>query len=389
VHLVKRIPKWLSGGGLAALLLVLGGQAFGKACADLIAGQHTLVGTVCVGVADDSVQVEYTVIAGWSINSVHFFFDDKPTEGELSVNSCPLGPNFPMTDPKDPYDCGNPKLGHFTYNTSGLNTSTYVFSLPLNGIDYLEHGDLCGSEFNIVAHADVTGPEGQTEGAWAVSWGEMEIDGQMVSFPNYILVDPEDPHERPRGNWGFAGMFDMKVNCEGSFKCETAFAKGDYTFETWPHLDFNSNRWGWLLGPFGKGFVANSESFPLYAGAGQNDISKGALAGVVTVSWDTAYEANQVDFKHHNVAVSYNMNPEWFISSTAENDPTQLLPGSVHIFIGAEGELLTTAPGQYTYVLDQSEAEVYAYSMSPVTVDAEEFWVVAHAEVCSFVSGEE
>jgi hypothetical protein len=368
---------------------MLGGPAFGKACADLVAGQNTLIGSVCVGIADGSAQVEYAVIDGWTINTVHFFFDDKPTEDELLVNSCPLGVNFPMTKVKEPYDCGNPKLGHFTYSMDGLNKSTYSFSLPLNGIDYLNDGDLCGAEFNIVAHADVTGPGGEHEGAWAVSWGEIEIDGQMVSFPNYILVDPENPNERPRGNWGFAGMFDMKVNCEGSFQCETAFAKGDYTFDNWPYYDFKSNRWGWVLGPFGKGFIANSESFPLYAGAGQNDTSKGALAGKVTVSWDTSYEADLVTFKQHNVAVSYDMNADWFISSTADSESSELLPGSVHIFIGAAGEFLTTAPGKYTYVLDQSEAEVYSYGMSPVAVDDEEFYVVAHAEVCSFVSGEE
>ncbi len=388
---MKRIPKWLSGGGLAALLLMLGGQAFGKACAELVAGQHTVIGSVCVGIADGSAQVEYTVIDGWTINSVHFFFDDKPTDDELLVNSCPLGVNFPMTNPKEPYDCGNPKLGHFTYNMAGLNESTYSFSLPLDGIDYLDYGEICEAEFMIVAHADVTAPNGEQEGAWAVSYGEMDIDGdgQTEIFPNYILVDEDAPNERPRGNWAYAGFFDLKVNCEGSFECETAFAKGDYTFENWPYYDFKSNNWGWVLGPFGKGFIANSESFPLYAGAGQNDISKAALAGEVTVSWDTTYEADLVTFKHHNVAVSYDMNPDWFISSTAYNDATQLLPGSVHIFIGAAGELHTTAPGQYTYVLEQSEAEVYSYGMSPVVVDDEEFWVVAHAEVCSFVSGEE
>src|SRR5690606_34969211 len=56
--------------------------------------------------------------------------------------------------------------------------------------------------------------------------------------------------------------------------CETAFAFGEKTFID---LGVTKSRWGWQMGPLNKG----TYEAPLFAGAGQNDVTKGTKVGKV------------------------------------------------------------------------------------------------------------
>ena len=80
------------------------------------------------------------------------------------------------------------------------------------------------------------------------------------------------------------------VSCWGD---ETAWAYGgvEYADENWDHAD--SNNWGWTNGPLSEG----SYEWDLYAGAGQNILSKGTVVGTVSVNYtgDCVYVTYSVD----------------------------------------------------------------------------------------------
>ncbi|CAK8725232.1 hypothetical protein GMJAKD_15950 [Candidatus Electrothrix aarhusensis] len=77
----------------------------------------------------------------------------------------------------------------------------------------------------------------------------------------------------------FATQAALQVNFPDGAECrhETAYALGDKTFID---LGITSSRWGWQI------TVNESDkllSFPLFAGAGQNDITQGTEVGILLV----------------------------------------------------------------------------------------------------------
>lgn len=131
--------------------------------------------------------------------------------------------------------------------------------------------------------------------------------------------------------------------------CETAFAYGDKELD-----DFlNAARWGWQI-TVNKGQTLTKD---IYAGAGQNDLAKGTKVGSLTVK----YEGTKV-------TVTYTMNAGFTMSST-------------HLYVG-EGNVTTTAPGQYGQLHEGLTAAVDTYQVA-VSGTAASLNVVAHAVTCA------
>jgi len=137
-------------------------------------------------------------------------------------------------------------------------------------------------------------------------------------------------------------------------ECETAFAFGGTTFVD---LGLTNKRWGWQLGPFTPG----SYTSPIYAGAGQNDITKGTEVGTLTVDYDGA-----------TVVVTYTMHPGYTLDET-------------HLYVGTS-DIGTIAPGQYGHTHDLTDASSDSFSVGGF--NGEPIYVVAHGVSCGDDEGE-
>jgi len=144
-------------------------------------------------------------------------------------------------------------------------------------------------------------------------------------------------------------------------QCGTGYAYGGEGIATC-FLDMeeiNSKAWGWTNGPL----EAGSYTFDIYAGAGKCDITKGELAGTLTVVYDGT-----------TVTVIYNMNPGYTM------DITHLYVGNEPLPTKKNGKY-TTAPGLYGNTHDLDGATTDDYEISGLSGD---IYVVAHAVVCWF-----
>ncbi len=134
--------------------------------------------------------------------------------------------------------------------------------------------------------------------------------------------------------------------------CETAFAYGDKELNSFLH----NNSWGWQI------TVNSGEmlSRAIYAGAGQNDLSKGEKVG-------------ELEVRHEGgkIRLIFNM-ADGFVR------------GETHLYVGSK-HVSKSAPGQYAEesignIEDMGGGE---YQLAiPVAAENKTLYVVAHAEVC-------
>lgn len=138
--------------------------------------------------------------------------------------------------------------------------------------------------------------------------------------------------------------------CKQYCTCETAYAFGGNLATCLTALpDVNANNWGWsnkITGP------VETIHWPIYAGAGQCDISKGTLVGYL----DGSYVGGVLN-------LTYYMNPPFRYSE-------------IHLWVGLtylpmkKGKYLT-APGQFGYT-----------NASYTGTIATPFYIAAHSVVC-------
>ncbi|MDX1318548.1 MAG: hypothetical protein R3207_00115 [Oceanospirillum sp.] len=291
-------------------------------CFDLLAGQNTDAGDVCLSVDGDNLIVEYQTEGGWMLGETHAWVGENAD-------------GYPQTKK------GNPKVGGFPYNSGDLGwVDHYSVSIPLASFtDTFENLDaLCGVDlpsFYTMAHAVVGMPDGsggyQTETGWS--------DGERIM---------------ERGSWATRSSFDFVVTCDGGpvdppsggRGSETAWFYGANTFDSLPSCgdddvrgtfddggefgDENlATRWGWSVGPVAEGDTVVRD---IYAAAGRNDITKGSLIGTATITNNG-----------NMVAISI-----------------QTLPGygftTVQAFVG-EDHTCTVAPGQLGNIYDFDNEE--------------------------------
>jgi hypothetical protein len=284
--------------------------ADGFKCVDLLAGQSIDAGTVCVEVIGDDLVVTYTTQDGWELTEAHLWVGDDLAD-------------MPQTKK------GNPKVGNFPHNSGDITGSdSHTFTIPLSD---LGGGDfatsLCDHPFDAAAHAALRKDNGsggyQTETGWANG-------ARMVQ----------------RGNW--ATFFNFGFSCdEPNVKCETAFAFGD--IELWDITD--TNRWGWQI------TVKSGQPIkaPIYAGAGQNDITKGTHVGYLKISYEDG-----------SLTVEYEMFEDFTMTE-------------YHLYVGSE-DTITASPGDFPYTNDNLGG-ITSESFD-ILISGETIYIVAHAVVC-------
>ncbi|WP_430461871.1 hypothetical protein ACQUQU_03520 [Thalassolituus sp. LLYu03] len=306
----------------------------------LYAGQTLNAGSVTLQVIGDDLVVTYSTTDGWSLNETHLWVGTSLSD-------------MPQTRK------GTPKIGNFPYHSGSLSgVSQYTETIPLSVLGF--SCPQADTQYYVAAHAVVSrvGADGetvQTETGWADGTG---------------FVD--------KGMWGTYFTLVLTCDCGGDNppvvlgSCETAFAysggtnvaDGDITTS---FLDIDEdedgngdfNRWGWTNGPVGSG----SYSWDIYAGAGQSDISKGTLVGVLNVVYDgfTAY-------------VDYVMYGPYLLDETHLYVGNEILPRNVN-------GLYTVAPGQYPTIHgDLGGVTSDTYVVSGLSGD---IYVVAHGVSCT------
>ncbi len=264
--------------------------------------------------------------------SVHFFVGSSLSE-------------IPVTK------SGNPQVGLFPYKSNNLaGQTTYSFTIPFATLCFTCPGP---EQYIVAAHAAVrkllSNGTYQTETGWG--------DGQR-------LVQ--------RGNWAMSNIIFIScdlTNPPPQASTETAFAfDGDQNgcFQNYSDFISNPNRWGWTNGPLSVG----NYNFPVYAGAGQYDLSKGILVG--------------------NLAVNYTGSTATFTYSVSGTNPTTGVPYSlreVHLYAGNEQfprnnqNEFTIAPGQYPKKASGLNSQTHTFTVNNL---AGNIYVIAHAVVYGF-----
>lgn len=306
---------------LMVLLVLMAGSAYGAVsvlnqpdCQDLIAGQSINVGDVCLEVVGDNLVVTYTTTDGWELTEAHLW---------VGANIA----DMPQTKK------GNPKIGNFPYNSGDITgAASYSFSVPLASLG----SDLCDMTYFAAAHAVVRKADGsggyQTETGWA-SGDPMVPQGSWAMYFSFLFVCDTPPSPEPI--------------------CETAFAFGDK--KLWDIIDPETgdpitNRWGWQI------TVNAGDTFTrqIWAGAAQNDTSKGTYVGDLQISYDGS-----------TLTVNYVMNAPFFMQET-------------HLYAGTV-ETDTASPGQFGNLHDLDNATFDSYQ---IMISGSTVYVVAHAVVC-------
>ena len=271
------------------------------------ADESVVVGTVTVGNDANDLYVNYELTGDYWIENVALYVgnaDDVP--GTLTG---------PGTGHFSPWDF---PFKYFPYN----HIQTHTFAASLSTFEEC---------FIVVAYAYVL---------------DMETG-------DYYYIFGKNSNKFP----GF--YFDYcKQSCQEP-TCETAFAWGDEyatCFIDIPYL--NGNRWGWTNGPL----PAGTYDFELWAGAGQCDLSHGALVGMLNIVYDGAV-----------ATVTYNMDAGFSLNET-------------HLYVGDEmlpkkkNGQYTVAPGQFPFKDDNlNGATTHTYVADELSGD---IYVIGHAVAC-------
>lgn len=319
---------------LSACLLMTGTAmaSFETACGsttwDLWAGQTHDVGSINVRNDSDNLYVTYQLDApGATFGTVHLWVGNDLTNLPRSGGGAPINGQFP-----------------YSFDIAG--GTSHTFTIPLADLNIVDIKTACPSVLHVVAHAEVN----------------VDSDGDGV-IDHETAYGGDIPGSGSR--WWFYA--DYNVCCEVTpppqfTQCETAFAKGGFVFTTTktsnpeklPSLNLSKNRWGWAI---------NLPSSPtagvynIYAGAGLNDITKGAKVGTLSVDWNGSV-----------ATINYSI--------------TTGVMEEIHIF-ASDKKPTTVAPGQYGYTKDfEPPVTVHSASFNVSDTDGDGIWIIAHAVSC-------
>ncbi len=310
----------------AALQVSYEGPDQEKNCHVMLAGQHIEAGQVCLEVEGENLLVTYEMQDGWELTEAHLW-------AGLTLASMPQSKT------------GNPKIGNFPYNSGSITgADSHTFTVPLTVFGSVEPCDVTGL---LAAHAAVRKANGdgtyQTETGW-LEGAQISAKGSWAMNSSIFFTCPADVVPPP------------VVECSN----ETAYAVGEKTFlKDRDDLSIGT-KWGWQITvPAGDRTIEKD----IYAGAAQNDTSKGTLIGTLTV-----------ERAGTTLNVSY-------------NTPGATMYGT-HLYVG-DTYVPVTSPGQYSaygYQVE-SHAELGGTHSDSYEVQVGEtgtLYVVAHAatEVC-------
>jgi len=280
----------------------------------LWAGQHIAAGTVLV--ANDDSNIYVTITSPALISEVHIYLYD-------SSSALPTSRPIP---------------GKAPFKVSGVNANSVTVTIPVSSI-------ADGVTFNLAVHVALVAPEGNTDPVVA------SLAGQTA-----YAAGNTTPSFSGKGAWYYIiGYTVAKVVEEPKeLSSETAWAYGgNYA------VPFGSTRWGWTNGPLTNGTYV----FDLYAGAGQNDLSKGTLVGNVTIS-----------YVNNTMVVTYNLTAGFTL-------------GAAHLYVGTDilptlrNGNYTYAPGQFPNIAENINGSSYTFIVTNVTGPV---YVAAHADVLGY-----
>ncbi|MEY4706086.1 MAG: hypothetical protein RL042_2291 [Nitrospirota bacterium] len=282
-------------------------------CNILYAGQTTNVGTICVDNDLSNLSVTYTTIDAWTLEETHLFVGSSLTE-------------VPRTQ------TGNPKIGLFPFGADSLaaGTTTSTITIPLG--DFGAGGTPClAKDLIVAAHAVVVKVNSDGSIRRETAWGNGSRFATKGSWATYFTYRTQCPSASP-------------VACTGAN--QTAYALGQTTFI---ELGLTNSRWGWQLTvPVG------SATAQVYAGAAQNDITKGTNVGTL-----------QYQYTGSHLILNFMLNAGWLMTQT-------------HVFAGSN-DVITIAPGQYGHQHNLQFATSDSYS---IPINGDPIYVVFHAVVC-------
>jgi hypothetical protein len=309
------------------------GEACGETTWTLTAGQTIDVGSVTVSNDANNVYVTYTLTyPDATFGNLHAWVGNSLLNLPANPQGIPVPGQFCQAD------------GGACADATGL--TSYTFTIPFADLNIVDASQVCGLPLFVVTHAEVN----------------VDSDGDGTA-EQQTAFGGNTPGTGPR--WWFYGQY--QVCCDSGnpdpVTCQTAFAKGGWVWttdrksnpESLPSLRLTKNRWGWAINLTSMG---HSE-YPIYAGAGLNNIANGTLVGRLYVDWDGTF-----------ASVRYEMNAGYDMEE-------------VHLY-AADGSPLTIAPGQYGN-LDSFDPGVSTYTFTVSLADANltgGVWLVAHAEVC-------
>ncbi|NNE31021.1 MAG: hypothetical protein HKN40_01495 [Winogradskyella sp.] len=137
--------------------------------------------------------------------------------------------------------------------------------------------------------------------------------------------------------------FNFKIECEppstGGGGCETAFAKGNSNDD---HACFDEggfSRWGWNIGPLSEG----TYTYDVYAGAGQCNISNGALVGTVTITYDSNGVTASYDLLDGYVNTEEHLYAGYLPYPTKNNGSYTVAPGQYDVESNLSGDIYVIA----------------------------------------------
>jgi hypothetical protein len=143
-------------------------------------------------------------------------------------------------------------------------------------------------------------------------------------------------------------------------KCETGYAFGGDQNDCFLNLGIGVTNWGWSNGPI---TAPASLSWPIYAGAGQCDITKGIKVGTLTV-----------DYSGTTAKVTYTLDAPYKLTSTnlwIGNGATAYLP--------YKNGKYSSAPGQFGNLHTLNSVSTDTYTITGLTGPIR---IAAHADVC-------
>jgi hypothetical protein len=238
--------------------------------------------------------------------AINYTYDSASGNVTMNLTDCNDG-EVPITNA-----VMNLRANNVTYPFSPMDhTSPYFAGGDDNTNDVLDPGEC----WTWVVTVTINGT------TFFEAWG----DG-IDPLGNHVTYDPDTGE----GMISEYQTFEI-VSCWGD---ETAWAYGgaEHANENMEIAD--SNNWGWTNGPLPEG----SYVWDLYAGAGQNHISKGTVVGNVSV-----------DYAGGCVNVTYMVDDGYYLGEAHLWVGDDFLP---EVSRGRHGLRYTDAPGQFPYGVD-------------------------------------
>ncbi|WP_242158387.1 T9SS type A sorting domain-containing protein, partial [Aestuariivivens sediminis] len=250
-------------------------------------------------------------------------------------------------------ECEGTRTFTYTFTDCAGNSATwdYVYTIDDNidpVITPLDGGYVCNGE--VPEYLETTWSDNCGDGGTIMAYANMVSSDECSAIYEYVFNVSDCA-----GNAAETVTVEYISEWDKVGNCETAFARADEGAECFIP-DFK--RWGWTNYFECEG----TYELPLYAGAAQCDVSKGALVGTVTVD----YTGGMVTVTYGDLAPGYVMT-------------------EAHVYVGCEpypqkNGSDTVAPGQYPYN-PSNLGTVQNYSVK-VTDISGPIYVIAHAVTC-------